>query len=250
MHRFFVPGAGKGPQATLPESEARHALRVLRLESDAAVTLLDGEGGEFLGRLQVEGRDRASVWIESTRRHDGPRTEVTLAQAIAKGPAMEGLIHRAVELGCRRLVPLLAERSISRPDAGNEKQAKWQTLADEALKQSGNPWRMTVNAPQPPAAWLRQSAAYELILVASLADSPRLPRVALDGFRTSHRRWPRTVALVIGPEGDFTPGEYELFRKSGACPFTLGPHVLRVETAATAALAVLQNLLSEEPGPG
>jgi 16S rRNA (uracil1498-N3)-methyltransferase len=170
-------------------------------------------------------------------------TQLTLIQAIAKGPAMEGLIHRAVELGCSRLVPLMAARSVSRPESASGKQSRWQTIAVEAAKQSGNPWQLTVDAPQAARAWLSRGEIFELLLVASLESEPQHLRVWLDRFRAEHRRAPRTLGILIGPEGDFTPEEYAAFRSVGAKPFTLGLRVLRVETAATAALAVLQSLL-------
>jgi 16S rRNA (uracil1498-N3)-methyltransferase len=247
MHRFFAPESRAGSVVRLTEPEARHALRVLRLETGAPVVLLDGEGGEHDGVLEAESRQNASVRITARRQHPPPTSPVTLIQAIAKGPAMEGLIHRAVELGCRRLVPLISERSVSRPDAAGDKQAKWQSIAIEAAKQSGNPWLLEVTAPQTPAQWLRNPASpLELLLVASLADVPRPLHEHLAEASAALGRAPRSVGLLIGPEGDFSPAEYQLFRTAGARPFRLGPYVLRVETAATAALAILQNLLREK----
>jgi 16S rRNA (uracil1498-N3)-methyltransferase len=247
MHRFFAPEARAGSVVHLPEPEARHALRVLRLETGAPVVLLDGEGGEHAGVLEVEGRQSASVRITAQRQHPTPASPITLLQAIAKGPAMEGLIHRAVELGCRRLIPLISERSVSRPDAAGDKQTKWQSIAIEAAKQSGNPWLLEVTAPQTPAQWLRNpSSPLELLLVASLEDAPRPLHRHLAETNTTLGRAPHSVGVLIGPEGDFSPAEYQLFRTAGARPFSLGPYVLRVETAATAALAMIQNLLREK----
>lgn len=247
MHRFFAPESRTGRVVRLPEPEARHALRVLRLETGAPVVLLDGEGGEHAGVLEIETRQSASVRINARQQHPPPATQITLIQAIAKGPAMEGLIHRAVELGCRRLVPLISERSVSRPDSAGDKQAKWQAIAVEAAKQSGNPWLMEVTAPQTPTQWLRNSTSpLELLLVASLEDVPRPVQQHLSEVGAALGRLPHTVGLYIGPEGDFSPAEYRLFREAGARPFSLGPHVLRVETAATAALAIVQNLLREK----
>lgn len=247
MHRFFVPESRAGSVVRLPESEARHALRVLRLETGAPVVLLDGEGGEHDGILEVERRQAASVRITARRQHPPPASAITLIQAIAKGPAMEGLIHRAVELGCRRLAPLISDRSVSRPDSAGDKQAKWQAIAVEAAKQSGNPWQLEVTPPQTPAQWVRECIPpLELLLVASLEDAPRPLQQHLAEVGTALGRPPQSVGLLIGPEGDFSPAEYQLFRTAGARPFSLGPYVLRVETAATAALAIIQNQLREK----
>ena len=249
MHRFFVPEARLHEVITLPEAEALHATRVLRLAPGASVTLLDGVGGEHFGELMDVRRHHVTVRIQSRKTHPARATQLTLIQAVAKGPAMEGLVHRAVELGCHRLVPLVTDRSVSRPDSAGDKQARWQGIAVEAAKQSGNPWRMTVEPPQSLAKWRRLRETFDLLAIASLEDVPVSPRDRWRAYRTLHQRGPRTVGIIIGPEGDLTPEEYAVFRDEGAQSFTLGDHVLRVETAAVAALAVWQSLLAlEAPG--
>jgi len=229
----------------LPDSEALHATRVLRLPAGAPVTLFDGEGGEFTGILEFASRTQVSVRVQSHRKHPRPAAEVTLIQAVAKGPAMDGLVHRAVELGCHRLVPVVTDRSVSRPEAAEERQAKWQAIAVEAAKQSGNPWRMKVEPPRSLSVWLARAERFELALIASLLDSPCHLRAPFDAFHQVEKRLPRTVAVIVGPEGDFTAAEYAAFQSAGARSVTLGPYVLRVETAATAALAIIQSRMTE-----
>ena len=249
MHRFFVPDARHQEVVTLPEAEALHATRVLRLAPGDSVTLLDGAGGEHAGELTEVRRHHVTVRIQSRKTHPARATQLTLIQSVAKGPAMEGLVHRAVELGCHRLIPLVTDRSVSRPDSTGDKQARWQAIAVEAAKQSGNPWRMTVEPPQSVAQWQRQREPLDLLAIASLVDAPVSPRNRWLAFQAIHHRGPRTVGIIIGPEGDLTPEEYAVFREEGAQSFSLGTHVLRVETAAVAALAVWQSLLeAESPG--
>ena len=243
MHRFFAPEAGRTERVTLPESESQHATRVLRLPAGSEVTLLDGQGGEFGGILELTGRHHASVRIISRHQHPAPSGNLTLIQAVAKGPAMDGLVHRAVELGCRRLIPLVTDRSVSRPDHSGDKQARWQTIAIEAAKQSGNPWKMQVDSPLTPQAWLARKDPFDLLWIASLQDTPCAPQTRWNSFRSQHGSRPRSVGILIGPEGDFSPAEYEAFRQHGAQSISLGPWVLRVETAATTAMALIQNLL-------
>ena len=242
MHRFFVPDLDPAAaQIRLPDAEARHALRVLRLRPGAEVRVLNGAGLELETRV---GRvDRSQVVLEILGRvsHTPPPCSLQLIQAMAKGPAMEGLLHRAVELGCTRLIPLCATRSVSRPGDAVARQARWQSLAHEALKQSGNPWRLQVGPPCTPAEWLARGSPPELLFIASLADPPVSPRAALGAAAERLGRPPASVAVAIGPEGDFTAEEYARFQAAGAVPFRLGPHVLRVETAATAALAILRH---------
>ncbi|MBN8248799.1 MAG: 16S rRNA (uracil(1498)-N(3))-methyltransferase [Verrucomicrobia bacterium] len=244
MHRFFVPQIPPDVrEIRLPEAEVHHAARVLRVQVGDPVRVLDGAGGVGEGVVASVGRREVLLQIERQTRHAPPSCRIELLQAIAKGPAMEGLLHRAVELGCARLVPLLADRSVSRPDDGTAKQARWEALAVEAAKQSGNVWRMVVERPMTPADWIARGARPELLLIASLELPVQSPRRALESFRIARGRGPASVGLLIGPEGDFTAAEYAAFRGVGAVPIGLGPHVLRVETAATAALAILGNEL-------
>lgn len=245
MHRFLIPVASQVTDpVVLFGDEAHHAARVLRVQPGEPVALLDGAGLELRGAVANVGKREVQIQVTEHRRHPAPAAEITLIQAIAKGAAMDGLVHRAVELGCRRVVPLLSERSVSRPDDAEGKRGKWQSIADEALKQSGNPWRLTVEAPVSPGAWLARREAFDLLLIASLLDAPRHPHARFAQFHSEHQRAPRTVGIVIGPEGDFSAAEYAAFRDAGAQSLTLGPLVLRVETAATALLAVVQHELS------
>lgn len=240
MHRFFVPGVqDTDVEIQLPEGEARHAARVLRIQPGETIVLLDGAGGVHRGAVTTVGRRDVGVRLIEHRHQPAPPCEIILVQAVAKGPAMEGLLHRAVELGCSRLVPLVSERSVSRPDDPAVKQERWQALAIEAAKQSGNPWLMTVEAPITPAQWLRRPRPHDLLLVASLEDAAQHPHLPLLDHQRRSGNSPRSIAVLIGPEGDFSPDEYAAFRAAGAHPISLGPHVLRVETAATAVLAVL-----------
>lgn len=244
MHRFFVPQIPSGGQDfPLPEAEAHHAARVLRVRPGDPVQVLDGAGGVGEGTVASVGRRELLLHLDRRVCHPPPPCRIELIQAIAKGPAMEGVLHRAVELGCARLVPLLADRSVSRPDDAAAKQARWDTLAIEAAKQSGNVWRMCVERPVTPADWLARGVRPELLLIASLEPPVRSTRQALESHRLAHGRRPGSVGVLIGPEGDFTPAEYLAFRNAGAQPIGLGPHVLRVETAATAALAVVRSEL-------
>lgn len=248
MHRFLIPLAeARLELVTLAGNEAHHAARVVRVQAGETVTLLDGAGTELLGEVRSVNRRAVTIRITGRREHPRPAAQVTLIQAIAKSTAMEGLVHRAVELGCARLVPLLAERSVSRPEDGEAKRAKLQAIADVACKQSGNPWQLTVELPLAPSEWLNRRDFPELLLIASLADAPTSVRRRFEEFRETYERSPRGVGLLIGPEGDFSPAEYALFREAGARAVSLGPSVLRVETAATVLLGLVGQELAAAP---
>lgn len=253
MHRFFAPATkDTDVEIRLPDSEAHHAARVLRVRPGEPVLILDGAGGEHRGEISDIGRREVTIRLTEHRRLPDRPFEITLVQAIAKGPAMEGLLHRAVELGCARVVPLVSERSVSRPDDAAAKQERWQTVSIEAAKQSGNPWLMTVDLPVSAGTWIARPHRYDLILVASLEEAPQRAQFALQRHCDGKGSPPRSVAVLIGPEGDFSPAEYADFRACGAQPISLGRHVLRVETAAIAALALLADALCamHEVAPG
>ncbi len=249
MHRFYLPpGRTSGDFLSLVPDDAHHAVRVLRLGVGDRVVLLDGEGGEIRGVVHIAGRQEVSIRVIERIRHPAPSTEVILVQAIAKAQAMDGIIHRAVELGSAEIQPLLTERSISRPDDLEAKRYKWQDMAIEASKQSGNPWLTVVKPISTPREWLASSKEGVLTIIASLVDPPEALAQILsqEMARTGHP--PLRVAVVIGPEGDFTPEEYAEFRQAGARSISLGSLVLRVETAAIALLAMVQYELSRGNG--
>ena len=251
MHRFYLPPVRTpGEFLSLAPDDAHHAVRVLRLGAGDPLVILDGVGSEFRGVIQSAGRQDVSVRIVETLRHPAPPTEITLVQAIAKAQAMDGIVHRAVELGCARIQPLLSERSISRPDDLEAKRSRWQEMAIEAAKQSGNPWLTVIKPILTPREWLASPEGGGLTIIASLLDTPEPLESILSSRGGGVGSRPSRVAVVVGPEGDFTPQEYDGFRQSGARAVSLGSLVLRVETAAVALLAIVQYELNRRKGGG
>lgn len=245
MHRFFLPPEQtRGEILALSGSDAHHAARVLRVQMGEVVTVLDGAGGELRGVIESVGKHAVGIRVMERRKHPPRLAEITLVQAVAKTKAMDGLLQKSVELGAARIVPLVAERSISHPGDAGDKRAKWQTIASEAAKQCGAVWLTRIEAPLTPTAWLKRGEQFDLVLLGSLLDTPIHPRAHFEQFRTEHGRSPQTVAVIVGPEGDFSPAEYAAFKTAGAKPITLGPLVLRVETAAAYGLAVVNYELS------
>ena len=248
MHRFYLPaGTATGGHVALTESDAVHAARVLRVQVGEPVVLLDGAGGECSGVVSTVGRREVTVQIQRWIQHPPRACPVTLIQAVAKTKAMDGLLQKAVELGVSRVVPLTAAHCVSQLDEAGDKRDKWQAIAIEAAKQSGNPWRMRIDDPISPERWIARHDPLELLLIGSLLDPPRTPRAVFDDFRQRHGRNPVSVGVVIGPEGDFSRSEYEAFRAAGAQSITWGSLILRVETAVAASLAVVQHELAAGP---
>ncbi|MBI5800720.1 MAG: 16S rRNA (uracil(1498)-N(3))-methyltransferase [Verrucomicrobia bacterium] len=240
MHRFHVPpGTANGAEVTLSPEESHHALRVLRLAPGDAVTLLDGAGVEARGSVLAADKRAVRIAVRERIVHSPLPCAVTLLQALPKGRLMDSIVEKATELGAARIVPLLTEHTISRPDEDHaaSKLEKWRTTALEAVKQCGNPWLPRIEAPVSFADFLRRKEHFDLALVASLHPGARPMRTVFAEFQARENRRPTTVAVWVGPEGDFTPQEIAALVSSGVHPITLGPLVLRCDTAAVAVLA-------------
>lgn len=243
MHRFYMPPEQcRAPELRLTGPEAGHARRVLRVRRGERVIVLDGAGGEFLCEVGDARRDEVRLAVVERRRHPEPASRITLLQAVPKGRIMEAIIQKATELGVARIVPLLTERVVTRLEAEEEathKADKWQAAAREAIKQCGAPWLPQVEQPLTPWEFLARKESFELPLIASLAGGSRPAREYFNAFQATHHRRPQSLCVWIGPEGDFTAAETEAIQSGGALPITLGPLVLRVETAAIYCLAIL-----------
>jgi 16S rRNA (uracil1498-N3)-methyltransferase len=160
---------------------------------------------------------------------------------VPKGKIIESIIQKAVELGVRRIVPLLTKRVVTQlggKDRAN-KRNKWQQVAIESIKQCGAAWLPKIEIPVTPAQFLTRKEKFDLSLVGSLQSDRRHPRECLGEFQAKHGRLPQSVGVWIGPEGDFTLDELKAIEAAGAQPISLGQLVLRVETAAIYCLSIL-----------
>jgi 16S rRNA (uracil1498-N3)-methyltransferase len=243
MHRFYVPQADSGQrQIELPEREAHHAATVLRVRPGEKVSVLNGRGLELNGFISQAARRSISITIESRIQHPPSPCPITLFQAVLKGKAMDWVMQKSTELGVHRIVPVLTGRTIPVVDGsdGPSKALKWTSTAVEALKQCGSPWLPIIEPPLAFEAALRTSEETELILIAALDEKVRLACDFLDAHRKQTGRAPSSIGVWIGPEGDFTPGELKCLAASGGGSMTLGPRVLRSDTAALASVAILQ----------
>lgn len=244
MHRFYLPPESQhGPTLRLTGREAHHARHVLRVRPGEQVQVLDGAGLVRGCRVQKEGRDQLLLEVLHEDRAAPLPCSITLAQAIPKGKLFESILQKATELGAARIVPLLTERTIARMDQeeGARKVEKWNQIVIEAIKQCGSPWLPLVAQPMTVAAFIAQSseARPELALVGSLRPDARHPRTYFDAFAKTHHRKPHSVSVAIGPEGDFTDEELSILQTAAARPITLGPLVLRTETASVYCLSVI-----------
>jgi 16S rRNA (uracil1498-N3)-methyltransferase len=243
-HRFYIPPDEWDPTALLFRGrEAHHARDVLRLKRGDKVVLFNGHGREVTGQIVDLGRDEIRLRKLSESETPPLRCHVALGQAIPKGKNMELIVQKAVELGAAEIVPIISARTIVDLDEkeARRKQAKWEAVVIEAAKQCGQNWLPRIHMPRAMKDFFTGAASqpFELSLIGSLQPGAMHLKKVLAEFSNEHQRLPESILMLIGPEGDFTPAELALARSHGCRPITLGPIVLRVETAALYCLSVL-----------
>ncbi len=260
MHRFYITPEDWNPDALiLRNAEAHHARDVLRMKRGERAVLFNGRGREITAEIV----DLAKGEVRLRKLHEAQtpplRCRITLGQAIPKGKNMELIVQKAVEIGAAEIVPLISERTIVdlNKRQAEQKQNRWQQVAIEAAKQCGQNWLPEVHTPRKlkeffssveagvsPASHLvsqptRLPPQFDLRLIGSLQpDAIHLKKI-LAHYTEQHRDRPRSVLMLVGPEGDFTPAELGLAKSHACLPITLGPIILRVETAAIYCLSVL-----------
>ena len=248
MHRFYLPPERcVGKTLRLDGREAHHALHVLRLKRDDAVTVLDGAGREFFCTVENAARDSLALAVKETKSTPPLPCAITLLQAVPKGKIIESIIQKSVELGAHRIVPILSERVVTHldEDDAEKKQEKWQQIAIEAIKQCGSAWLPRVETPMSIQPFIARAEPFDLLLVGSLQLERRHPREVLREFELKHGRRPQSIGIWIGPEGDFSLAELKAIQTAGAQPISLGHLTLRVETATIYCLSFLNYELNQ-----
>ena len=234
--RFYVPQPfAVGQEFTLPDTTFRHAVQVLRLSVGESLILFNGEGGEYLAQISNVSKRSASVQIDSFSAIDTESpVHLTLVQAVIKPDKMDFSLQKAVELGVNTIQPLITQRSVVRigKEQVDKKLQHWEGIVVAACEQSGRTRMPTVQTPLTLERWLETPFVGTRIILAP-GDFPRINALPAD--------LPAPIALLIGPEGGFTDAEVETCVQAGVMPVSLGPRILRAETASSAALALLQH---------
>jgi 16S rRNA (uracil1498-N3)-methyltransferase len=241
--RLFVEASLRpGSELALPAAPATHAIRVLRLKPGDAVTLFNGDGREYPARLLAAGaRDaRVANGSAATPTRESP-LQITLVQAIARGEKMDWIIQKATELGAVRIVPVATARSEVKLDAsrGERRLGHWRAIVVSACEQCGRTTLPRIEAPVSLAAWLDQNPA------SSSAMRWMLHPEGTVRMRDLQLSPPATLELAIGPEGGFGDADLDVLRAHDFRGLTLGPRVLRAETAGVAAIAALQSMYGD-----
>lgn len=232
MHRFRCGELAvlrPGDSVSLEREELSHLFKILRARPGDVVGLLDGKGR--IGLAEVgKGKDLVLRKAETVL---PPRRRTHLYFAAPRRQKLDQLLKQATELGAWKLVPVLCRRSVALPDDRSVK-GRWTDLLFEACKQSGNPFAPELALPM----------SMEEAVAAARRECSALIYGSVDASGSPFETTPDDVAFFVGPEGGFDESELDLLRRAGAAPLRIGSWILRVETAATAGLALLQYLLN------
>lgn len=231
--RIYTPQAlSKGATITLEEQASLHLSRVLRMDCGSLVELFDGSGDAFIAELTATTKKSVTVQIQHPLPYQPPSPlNSEIAIAVSKGDKMDLIVQKATELGVNCITPVISTRTDVRLDAARwqKKQEHWQQVMISACEQSGRNHLAVINTVQPLHQWLTQcSADTRLICHPQQASTfAALPAT-------------RQVALCFGSEGGFTDEEITQAQTAGFTAISLGPRILRAETAPLAALAIAQ----------
>ena len=235
MPRFFCPQPlVAGTTVSLPEAVAHH-IQVVRLAPGDLITLFNGEGGEVQASLVAVAKRSvtAEILAHVAREAELPYA-VTLAQALPEASKMDWIIEKAIELGAAGIVPLAAQRCVVRLSAERaaKKLAHWQAIIVSASEQCGRNRLASVASLQDFNRWVTAPAEDMQRVLLS-------PRAGQSLAQWAKATPPRATCLLVGPEGGYTHAEEEAAIAAGALPLSMGPRVLRTETAGLAALSIL-----------
>ena len=267
MRRLLVDTIS-GDRVVLTGEQHHRVTRVLRLGRGDIIRIFDGRGSEYEAVIESEDRARTVLAIQRpVQPAPEPEVKITLCQAVPRGDAMERVIQKCVEIGVAEIVPIITRRSVARPRSGDSaKLARWRKIALQAVEQSGRARLVPVADPVTADAVIARLPSFDLALVPHVAGASGRPNdtedvgsahvipSVVERSEESRARFgnpvplrdvlgtydrPSTVAILIGPEGGFATDEVERFRAAGARTVSLGPRLLRSETAGLVAATIV-----------
>ena len=233
MPRFFKEFFESAP--FIEGDDAKHIAKSLRMRVGEALTVCDTKGNDYNCTISAVLDGRIELNIDSIcKTNSEPSVEVTLFQCLTKGDKMDLIVRQAVEMGVTFVVPTISQNCVSRPDEKqlSKKQERWQRIADEAAGQSGRGI-----LPKVKDAITLTEAAKELSSFDKCYFFYELGGKAVEQIEKDVKK----IAVIIGPEGGFSLAEFEMLRNAGATVTTLGPRILRAETAPVAAVSLIMH---------
>ncbi len=239
MKRLHFPNAAAGA-LRLEGPRFHHLIRVLRVRSGEALEVFDGRGTVFTAQVGDVGAEAATLTLGPGAPQPAPRA-ITIVQGLPKAEKLEWVLQKSTELGAAAFMPVFSERTVIKPSGREDtKVQRWQRIVEEAARQSGRADVPVVHAPQPLLDAVRALEGALVLVLDEEEEALPLSAAVATALSTS-----QPLAILIGPEGGLSRAEVAQLQQRGAVPVTLGRRVLRTETAALAALAVLLHLQGE-----
>lgn len=237
MHRFFITQEVSADSITISNQEQLHHLRdVLRLKVNDEVVVSDGKGNEYVCSIEELNKKQAVLTVKSKRQSKARKIKITIACSIPKKDKMDDIIDNLTQLGADSIIPMETDRVIVKlePDKREARFERWKRIALSAAQQSQ---RNSIPLIEPVTSIkdvVSHSQDFDLKLIPTLSGETKHIKEVLAEAK------PRSILVLIGPEGDFTPEEVELAKNAGFVPVSLGDSVLRVSTAAIAVMSYLR----------
>jgi 16S rRNA (uracil1498-N3)-methyltransferase len=241
--RFFIsPDQVVEPRITVSGEDVRHIRAVLRMKTGDELLLCDGRGTEYTAK--ITGMDRSAINAEITSRSkkDIQYPRVTLGQGLPKSDKMDWIVQKATELGVADIVPIITERTIVKVKDGEKRKARWQKIAREAAMQSNRADIPRVGAIRSLQDFILSRDPEPLTPDPSVLPLKLLPwEEAVEPIKGVLRQNPgaKNIIVLIGPEGGFSKDEAGMAKGKGFAPVSIGPNILRTETAALAVLSMI-----------
>lgn len=220
--------------------DARHLVKVLRLAAGDAVVAFDGRGGEWDATIESASPSRVVLALRAARASASESPcRILLGQALGKGEKLDLVVRAATELGVAGISPVVTARAIATAE-GSGKLERWRRIAEEACKQSGRGVVPEIHAPEDLAAFFARAKDAALKIVPWEGGGEPLSAVVSRSATAAS-----SAAVLIGPEGGLSGSEVASAKRAGFVPVTLGPRILRTETAGIVAVAALQLLAGD-----
>jgi 16S rRNA (uracil1498-N3)-methyltransferase len=240
MQKFIIPKIDTLPsKASIHGQDAKHIAKVLRLSQGNPIEVTDGDGRDYTA--QIVSISPGNIDVSILNRYDSlteSPLHITLCSGMLKDKKMDLVIKHVTQLGISQWIPFFCERSIPTPDAKRmeKRHLRWETIAGESLKQCRRSRLPKIAAPLSFEQLLDHSAAYELKIAFWEKATQKLD---------SLKKNPANIIILIGPEGGFSEKEIKMAKEKGFLSYSLGPRILRAETAAISSCTLIQHILGD-----